>query len=327
VRAIVITRPGGPDVLEMRDDVPVPVAGPGRLLVRVHASAVNRADLHQRAGHYPPPPGWPADIPGLEFAGIVEAVGDGVATHVAGNRVMGLVGGGGYAEYVAVAAAEALPVPAPLTLQEAAAIPEVFLTAHDALVTQAGLAGPADVLIHGVGSGVGTAALQLARARGARIFGTARSAWKLERAGALGLDVAIDASLDDFAAIVLRETAGRGVDIVIDLVGGTYLEGNLKALAPQGRLIVVGLVAGAQATLDMRTLLRKRITIRGTVMRNRSDEEKARVATAFHHDALPLFDDGTLVPVTDTLLPMEQAARAHTLLAENRNFGKVVLHW
>jgi putative PIG3 family NAD(P)H quinone oxidoreductase len=327
MRAIVIARPGGPEVLEPRDDVPDPVPAAGEVRVRVHASAVNRADLMQREGRYPAPSGVPADIPGLEYAGIVDRLGTGVSAFVEGDAVMGLVGGGGYAEYVVANAAEVMPAPAALPLAHAAAIPEVFLTAHDALVTQAGLRRGERVLVHAAGSGVGTAAVQLASAIGAHVFGTARSAWKLERCRAFGMAAGIDTTREDFAEVVLRETQGEGVDVVLDLVGGDALPGNLRALAQRGRLIVVGLVAGATATLDMRLLLRKRLHLRGTVMRSRSAAEKAQVASAFRTDALALFDSGRLSPVIHETLPMAEAARAHAILQDNANFGKVLLVW
>lgn len=305
----------------------MPQPGHGQIRVRVAAAGVNRADLLQRMGGYPAPAGSPADVPGLEYAGVVDALGDAVAHWQVGDRVMGLVGGGAYAEYVVTYAQEALAVPGDLSLEQAAALPEAFLTAHDAMVTQMRIQPGQRLLIHGVGSGVGTAALQLAVAVGVTAFGTARSNWKLERALALGLSLAIDTSREDFATVVERETDGNGVDGVLDLVGGDYLAGNLRALAPLGRLLIVGLVAGSHSDLDMRILLRKRLTIRGTVMRSRALEEKIAVATAFRDHALPLIAQGKLRPVVDTVLPMSDAARAHERMAENSNFGKIVLSW
>jgi putative PIG3 family NAD(P)H quinone oxidoreductase len=327
MRAVVIREPGGPDVLQLRTDVSEPLIGPADVLVRVQATAVNRADLLQRRGHYPAPAGVPPDVPGLEFAGVVEDRGVDATRLPIGARVMGLVAGGGYAEYVAVNEAELLPVPAALTIEEAAAIPEAYLTAHDAMFTQASLRPGEAVLIHGVGSGVGCAAVQLAAARGARVFGTSRSAWKLERAGALGVAVAIDTTREDFADAVLRDTDGKGTDVIIDLVGGNTLPGNLRALAPLGRLIIVGLVAGAKAELDMRLVLRKRLLLRGTVMRSRTSAERAAVVSAFRADALWLFESGRIRPVIHAVLPMADAPRAHQLLEANENFGKVVLTW
>lgn len=327
MRAVVIARAGGPEVLELREGIPLPDPGAGEVRVRVHATAVNRADLMQRAGRYPAPPGSPRDIPGLEYAGVVELSGAGVRRWRAGDRVMGIVGGGGYAEAVVVHEDEALPVPDALSLTEAAAIPEVFLTAHDALFTQASLAAGETAVVHAAGSGVGSAAVQLAHAAGARVVGTARSPWKLERARTLGLDVAVDARHQDFVEVVMAVTDGRGADVILDLVGGDLLGRNLEAAAEGARVIVVGLVGGATAPLDMRLLMRKRALVRGTVMRARSLADKIAVARAFERDAIPLLAAGRIVPVIDRVLPAGEAARAHELLERNETFGKVVLDW
>jgi NADPH:quinone reductase len=324
MRAVVIDRPGPPDVLVVRD-VPRPLPGAHDVLVRVHATAVNRADLLQRAGRYPVPDGVPHDIPGLEYAGVVEAVGAAASRWQPGDRVMGLVGGGSYAEYVVTHEHEAVAMPSSLSFEQAAAVPEAFVTAHDALFTQMRLVAGETVLIHAVGSGVGTAALQLAKAAGARVIGTQRSSWKLEQATSLGLDVAIDTSVTDFVDVVMRETAGRGVEGVLDLVGGDYVGANLRALAVKGRILLVGLVAGARHELDLRLMLSRRATLTGTVLRARSLEEKIAVARAFARDVLPLLADGTVSPVIDQVLPLHAAARAHERVAANENFGKIVL--
>ena len=351
MRAIVITRAGGPDVLVM-SDVAEPIPGPGQIRVRVHATAVNRADLLQRAGNYPAPAGAPRDIPGLEYAGVVDAVGSAAQRWKVGERVMGLVGGGAYAEHIVTHEDEAVRVPAALSLEDAAAIPEAFITAHDALFTRMQLQRDESLLIHAVGSGVGTAALQLAKSAGAFVVGTQRSAWKLERSRALGLDAAIAVGAGgvtdtgDFADQVIHEVkrwraatsaaAGEsgathrspvkpGVDGILDLVGGDYLAGNLRAVRELGRIIVVGLVAGARAELDMRMLLHKRATIVGTVLRARSLAEKIDAARAFERDVIPLLDAGTVRPIIDVALPLAEAARAHEIVEANRNFGKVVL--
>jgi NADPH:quinone reductase len=324
MRAIVITRPGAPDVLQLRD-VPRPDPGAGQVRVRVHATAVNRADLIQRAGRYPAPAGVPADIPGLEYAGVVDSVGPGATRWRDGDRVMGLVGGGSYAEYVVVHQDEALAVPGGMSLDEAAAVPEAFITAHDALFTQARLRSGEALLIHAVGSGVGTAALQLAKAAGATVIGTQRSPWKLERATSLGLDVAILADAGGFLQPVLAATGGAGVDCVLDLVGGPYVGESLRALRARGRIMLVGLVAGAREELDLRLLLQKRASITGTVLRARSLEEKVEVARAFTRDVLPLLASRTVRPVVDETFALEDAPRAHALVEANRNFGKVLL--
>lgn len=326
MRAVVITEPGAPDVLRLRD-VPDPEPGPGEIRVRVEAAGVNRADLLQRQGRYPAPPGWPTEIPGLEYAGVVDATGDRVSVWSGGERVMGLVGGGGYAEYVVVQADEALPVPDEFDTVRAAAVPEAFITAHDALRARLGILAGETLLIHAVGSGVGTAALQLALAWGVRVVGTSRSRWKLERARDLGLRDAVVTDEGDFVRGVLAATAGRGAEAILELVGGEYLTGDLRCIAPRGRIVVVGLTGGREATLDLGTLLGKRLTVVGTVLRGRSAAEKAAAARSFSEDGLPLLGRGEARPVIHEVLPMEEAARAHALLESNETFGKLVLSW
>lgn len=326
MRAILIREPGPPDVLEA-GEAPDPELRPGHLRIRVAATSVNRADLLQRQGHYPAPAGWPDDVPGLEYAGTVEALGAGVTGWAPGDRVMGLVGGGGYAELVVVRADHAIRIPEGLPLTQAAAVPEVFITAHDALTARLGLRDGETLLIHAVGSGVGTAALQLAKARGCRVIGTSRTAWKLERARELGLDVAVDAATGDWSREVLRATAGRGVHAVLDLVGGGYLNQNLRVLATLGRQVVVGLTAGRVAEIDLGAVLTKRLTLVGTALRSRSDAEKAAAARAFERDVIPLLQSGAVRPIIDQILPITEAARAHQLVQANRTFGKVVLVW
>lgn len=326
MKAVVITEPGAPAVLRLRE-VPDPEPDPGEIRVRIEAAGVNRADLYQRQGHYNAPPGWPADIPGLEYAGVVDAVGDHVAVWQPGDRVMGLAGGGGYAEYVVVPADEAVAVPERLSTTEAAAIPEVFITAHDALRARLGLRPEDTLLIHAVGSGVGTAALQVARAWGATVVGTSRSAWKLERARELGLDVAVDTSERDFVEAVLDVTAGRGCQAVLDLVGGDYVAQDVRCVGVLGRIVVVGLPAGRSAEIDLGALLRKRVTLRGTVLRSRPQAEKTAAARGFSEDLGPLLARGRIRPVIHEVLPMAEAARAHELLEDNETFGKLVLSW
>lgn len=326
MRAVVITEPGGPDVLQL-SDVATPDPAASEIRVRVHATAVNRADLMQRRGHYPAPSGAPADIPGLEYAGVVEALGQGVTHWQIGDRVMGLVAGGSYAEYVITHEDEAMPMPSSLSFAEAAAIPEAFLTAHDALVVRLGMQPHESILIHAVASGVGTAASQLAKQMGCRVFGTARSAWKLARVAEYGVDVAIDVSAEDFVRVLNEQTAGHGVNAVMDLVGGDYLTPNLRALASLGRIVVVGLVAGARSELDMRLLLNKRALIVGTVLRARSLGEKIEVARAFMRDCADWLESGAVRPVVHQVLKMEEVREAHRIVEANENFGKIVLEW
>lgn len=326
MKAVVIREPGTPDVLRLLD-VPDPEPDEGEVRIRVEAAGINRADLLQRQGRYPAPEGWPDDIPGLEYAGRVDAVGDRVSMWSPGDRVMGLVGGGAYAEYAVVPADQVIPVPDGMEATMAAAIPEAFITAHDALRTRLGVRSGETVLIHAIGSGVGTAALQLARAFGARVIGTSRTAWKLERARQLGLEEAVLADQGRFSTAVLAATSDLGVNAIVELVGGDYLEEDLQCVRPFGRIVVVGLTRGRSAELDMGTLLRKRLTIVGTVLRSRSNAEKAAAVRSFAEEGLPFLARGTAAPVVDRILPMADAAEGHTLMESNDTFGKIVLAW
>jgi putative PIG3 family NAD(P)H quinone oxidoreductase len=295
------------------------------VLVRVRASALNRADLLQRAGRYPAPPGSPADIPGLEIAGEVADVGAAVTRWSAGDRVFGIIGGGGNAEFATLHEDELARVPDGMSWEDAAAVPEAFITAHDAMVTQAALRSGERVLVHAVGSGVGLAAIQLARALGGLPFGTARSANKIERARAFGLDAgAVIGTADEMAAAV-REWNATGVDVALDLVGGDWLAATVECMAMRGRIVLIGLLAGRSATLNLGTVLTRRLQIRGTVLRSRSAREKADATAAFARDVLPLLESGQVRPVVDSVFPLEKIAEAHALLESNRTFGKVVL--
>jgi NADPH2:quinone reductase len=324
VKAVVITKPGGPEVLALQD-VAAPEPEAGEILVRVRAVGVNRADLLQRLGQYPAPFGAPATIPGLEYAGEVAALGTGARAWKVGDRVMGLVPGGAYAEFVTTHEAVALRVPAGWAFEQAAAVPEVFITAYDALMRQMLLRAGERLLIHAVGSGVGTAALQLASSIHARTFGTSRSAAKLERARQLGLEVPIDTSREDFVEIIRRRTNGEGVDVVLDLIGAPALAGNIQVLDRGGRMIVVGLTGGRSAPLDLGAVLSKRLTIVGTVLRARTLDEKIAVTNAFAQDILPLLEAGMLQPVLDRTYALAEAADAHRRLESNATFGKLVL--
>jgi putative PIG3 family NAD(P)H quinone oxidoreductase len=326
MKSIVITRPGGAEVLAT-EERPVPEPGPGEIRVRVQASALNRADVLQRMGSYPAPPGAPADVPGLEYAGEVDAVGEGAGLWAVGNRVMGLVGGGGHAEYVVVHEREAIRIPQNCTVEEAAAIPEAFLTSYDALFRQLDLKVGERVLIHAVGSGVGTAALQLARAAGAVTLGTSRTAEKLKRAEEMGLEVGIDTSREDLAEAVNQATYGSGVHAVMDLVGGKLLEASLRVLALRGRAIVVGTTAGSKAEIDLGLLLRRRLHLFGTVLRSRPLEEKIALAREFSGSVLPLLSSGRIHPVVDSTFSFGEIRKAHERMESNATFGKIVLTW
>jgi putative PIG3 family NAD(P)H quinone oxidoreductase len=326
MKAVIITRPGGAEVLEIQER-PKPEPGVGQIRVKVRASALNRADLMQREGHYPVPPGVPVDMPGMEYAGEVESLGAAASLWKVGDRVMGIIGGAGHAEYLCVHEREAMRVPKAMSWEDAGAIPEVFLTAYDALFNRLAVGTGETLLIHAVGSGVGTAALQIARVAGARVIGSARSPAKLERAKALGLNVGIDSSRGDWAAQVEAAIGAERVDAVLDLVGGNYLEGNLRVLTLRGRMVVVGLTAGASAQFNMGVLLRKRLTIVGTMLRSRPLEEKIALARDFSEKGVPLFEAGRLKPVVDRVFAFDEIRAAHQLMESNDTFGKVVLAW
>ena len=323
MRALVIT----PDARLRVETRPDPEPGPGEVLVRVHGAGLNRADLVQLAGNYAAPPGSPPDIPGLEFAGEVVAHGPGVTVPALGARVFGIAGGGAQAELLAVPAAQCAPVPERLDLVEAAGVPEVFITAHDAMVTQAGLQAGETMLVHAVGSGVGTAALQLGRAFGCTVVGTARTPEKLERSRELGLDHAVLAPRQlDPAALAADITAAAGpVDVTLDPVGGDYLVTDLAVAGPRGRVVVIGLIAGPRAQLDLGALMYKRMRLFGTMLRGRSVEEKADATDAFTRDVVPLLARGEVRPVIARTLSLDGAGEAYDLLAADAVFGTIVL--
>ncbi|HEU4596735.1 MAG TPA: NAD(P)H-quinone oxidoreductase [Pyrinomonadaceae bacterium] len=315
---------GGLEVAEVER----PRAEADRVLVRVGAAGLNRADLLQRRGLYPAPQGSPADIPGLEFAGEVEQLGADARAWQVGQRVFGITAGGAQAEYVVVPESHLAEIPQGLGWTEAAAVPEVFITAHDALFTQARLEMGERVLVHAAGSGVGTAAVQLARAAGAgAIYGTARTAEKLTRAREFGLDEGVAVGDDPrvFAEAVRGWTRGEGVNVLLDLVGGSYLEANLEALAPRGRLLHVGTLGGSRAPLDIRQLMGKRLKLMGTVLRARSTEEKAAAVRRFAAHVVPLLAAARVRPVVEAVFPLDQVSAAYERLESNQTFGKVVL--
>ena len=306
---------------------PAPVAD--RVRVRVHAAGLNRADILQRRGHYPAPPGYPQNIPGMEFAGEVESIGDAVRAWKIGDRVFGIIAGGAQAEFVVVPESNLARVPADLDWVKAGSMPEVFITAHDALFTRAGLHMGERVLIHAAASGVGTAAIQVAHAAGATVYGTSRTADKLQRIHELnlGLDksVAVGGQPSNFVEAVQKWTNGAGVDVILDLVGGNYLAANLEALALRGRLICVGTMAGAKSEIDLGLLLRKRAIIIGTMLRGRSIEEKAEATRLFASSVLPLVSRGAIRPVIDRVYPVDEIRDAHERMESNESFGKIVL--
>jgi putative PIG3 family NAD(P)H quinone oxidoreductase len=325
MKAIVITGIGGPEVLEIRE-VPTPEPRGEQIRVRVRAFGLNRADLLQCRGVYPAPPGAPADIPGLEYMGDVDQLGPDVTGPLKiGDRVFGIVGGGGQAEFVLTHERLAIVVPSHLDPAEAAAIPEAFITAHDALLTQGRATPGGSVLIQAVGSGVGTAAVQIAHAMGCRVLGASRTAAKLEAARPLGLDHGINSAVSDLGAAVRAATNGRGVDVVIDLIGGSALAGNLAALGQQGRLVLVGLLGGAAAPLDLSVILRKRLMIVGTTLRARPLEEKIAATRLFASQVIPWLERGLVRPVVDSVFSFDQFREAQARLESNQVFGKVIV--
>jgi putative PIG3 family NAD(P)H quinone oxidoreductase len=327
MKAVVITRFGGPDVLEVQD-VPKPRAGADEVLVHVRSTALNRADLLQRQGRYAAPPGAPENIPGLEFAGEVAELGESAHRWQKGDRVMGIVAGGAHAEFVTAHQDAVSAVPPNLEWTDAGAVPEVFITAYDAL-QQAGFKAGGNVLVHAVGSGVGLAATQLVRALGGRAFGTSRTPDKIERAKAFGLEagyvVPEPSALTGLAAFAKSVTGGGGFDVVLDLNGGPYFAASLEAMALRGRIILIGGVAGGKTDVDLYQILGKRLHVIGTVLRARSLEEKIAITTAFAREVVPLLAEESIKPVIDSVFPLAQIQDAHRRLESNETFGKVVL--
>jgi putative PIG3 family NAD(P)H quinone oxidoreductase len=323
MRAVIITEPGGPEVLQW-EEVPDPVPGPGEVLIDVAAAGVNRADLLQRQGLYPPPPGAP-HYPGMEVSGRIESVGAGVTGWQPGDQVCALMAGGGYAEKVAVPAGQVLPIPVGLDLVHTAALPETTATVYANLVQVAGLRDGETLLVHGGASGIGTTAIQLGKALGARVICTAGSAAKLDRCRALGADVAISYRDEDFVEVVKDVTDGHGADVILDIMGASYLARNLAALAVWGRLVIIGRQGGNKAELDLGLLQSKQASIHATTLRNRPSAEKAAIMAAVGDHVWPLISAGTVTPIIEEKVPMAQAAEAHRLLEAGAHTGKILL--
>jgi putative PIG3 family NAD(P)H quinone oxidoreductase len=326
--AVVFRGAGGADVIGL-GETEVPEPGPGEVQVEIAAAGVNRADVLQRQGFYPAPPGAPADVPGLELAGRVVARGPGAVLWPVGAEVMAITGGGAMARRITLHERALVPVPAGVPLVEAAAIPEVFFTAWDALVRQARLGAGETVLIHAAASGIGTAAIQIARATGARPLGTGRQRAKLARLAELGLPAAdaIEVEGARFAAAVAERTGGRGAEVVLDCIGAAYFEENVRALAPRGRMVMLGALGGATGTAPIGMMLGKRVTVMGSVLRARPLEDKIELAREVAARVVPLFERGLLRPVIDQILPMTACADAHARMEANENVGKLVLRW
>lgn len=321
--AVEIAHPGGPEVLRAVTR-PRPRPGPGEVLIAVEAAGVNRPDILQRQGHYPPPLGA-SDLPGLEVAGPVAALGEGVREWSTGDRVCALLAGGGYAEYAVAPAPQCLPVPHGLAGVEAAALPETFFTVWTNVFERGRLREGETLLVHGGSSGIGTAAVAIAHARGARVLATAGSPEKCAGCVTLGAERAVNCRQEDFVAAAMEATSGRGVDVILDMVGGDYTPRNLACLAVEGRLVQIAFLRGPQVQLDLRTLMQKRLTVTGSTLRARSVEEKGAIARALRQHVWPLVEDGRVRPVVHATFPLEQAADAHRLMESGAHIGKIVL--
>ncbi|MSS00019.1 NAD(P)H-quinone oxidoreductase [Arthrobacter sp. BL-252-APC-1A] len=323
MKAIVITEPGGPEVLSL-SDVPAPVPGPGEVLIDVVAAGLNRADVLQRQGNYPVPPGAP-EYPGLEVSGRVAAIGTGVEGLGVGADVVALLSGGGYAEQVVVPAGQVLPVPAEMDLVTAAALPEVAATVFSNLFMSAGVREGEYVLIHGGAGGIGTMAIQLVAAFGAVPMVTASSQAKLDLAASLGAKVLINYKDQDFVEEVRAATDGHGADVILDVMGAKYLQRNLDALAVEGRLVIIGLQGGTRAELDLNALMRKRCAVMGTTLRARPEEEKSAIMAAVGEYVWPMLRDGSVKPLVDRTFPLAEAAEAHRYFDSGQHTGKILL--
>ncbi|MDE1147384.1 MAG: NAD(P)H-quinone oxidoreductase [Azospirillaceae bacterium] len=323
MRAIAITAPGGPDVLQAVER-PTPTPGPGEVLIQVAAAGVNRPDCLQRAGYYPPPPGA-SDLPGLEVAGTVAALGEGVTGWAVGDGVCALVNGGGYADLAVAPATQCLPVPAGFSLVEAAALPETFFTVWTNVFDRGRLAAGETFLIHGGTSGIGTTAIQLAKAFGARVFATAGGPEKAKACQDLGADRGIDYKAEDFVAVVKELTGGRGVDVILDMVGGDYLPRNIEALADQGRHVTIAFLRGPKVTLNLTPVMTKRLVLTGSTLRPRSVAEKGAIAASLLEKVWPLLNAGTVRPLIHETFPLDQASKAHALMESSQHVGKIVL--
>jgi putative PIG3 family NAD(P)H quinone oxidoreductase len=320
---IAISTPGGPEVLKPETRaVPRPAAG--EILIKVQAAGVNRPDVAQRSGSYPPPPGA-SDLPGLEVAGTVVALGEGTTKHKLGDKVMSLVAGGGYAQYCIAQDAQAMAVPEALSMLEAGATAETLMTVWHNVFERGGLKPGETVLIHGGSSGIGTMAIQLAKALGSKVFVTVGSADKAEACTKLGADLAINYKTEDFVAAVKQATGGKGVELILDMVGGDYLDRNYDAAAVEGRIVQIALLGGAKATANIGKLMVKRLHHTGSTLRPRSNADKAAMVAAIEAKVWPLFRDGVVKPLIDSSFPLEQAAEAHRRMESSQHIGKIVL--
>jgi NADPH:quinone reductase len=318
-----ISKPGGPEVL-LPETRPVPVPAPGELLVKVEAAGVNRPDVAQRSGSYPPPPGA-SDLPGLEIAGVVVALGAGASKHKLGDKVMSLVAGGGYAPYCIAQDAQAIAVPPQLTMLEAGAVPETLMTVWHNVFERGRLAPGETLLVHGGSSGIGTMAIQLAKALGSRVIVTVGSKEKADACLKLGADHAINYKTEDFVAAVKQATGGAGVNVILDMVGGDYVERNYDAAAVDGRIVQIAVLGGAKATVNVTRIMVKRLIHTGSTLRPRSNADKAAMVAAIEAKVMPLFREGRIKPLIDSTFPLQKAADAHRRMESSEHIGKIVL--
>jgi putative PIG3 family NAD(P)H quinone oxidoreductase len=323
MRAVAIAEPGGPEVLEV-EERPVPLAGEGEILVAVAAAGVNRPDVMQRKGQYSPPPGAP-DIPGLEIAGVVAAVGDGATRFKKGDEVIALVPGGGYAEYCAVHESTALPLPQTLTLVEGAGVPETTFTVWHNVFERGGLRPGEWLLVHGGASGIGTTAIQLAKAFGAFVVATAGSDQKCEALKRIGADHAINYKTTDFVEATIEASLGHGADVILDMVGGDYLMRNVATAAPEGRIVQISTLAGPKTEIDLRHIMQKRLTLTGSTLRNRPIPFKAELARALEETVWPIIEKSRYKPVIDKIFPLDEVVEAHRRIESGEHFGKIIL--
>ncbi|MDP9065550.1 MAG: NAD(P)H-quinone oxidoreductase [Pseudomonadota bacterium] len=323
MKAVEISAPGGPEKLVLGSR-PVPTPAAGEVLIKVAAAGINRPDVMQRQGSYPPPPGA-SDIPGLEVAGEVVAVGLGVTAPSIGDSVTALLSGGGYAEYAVAAAPLCLAVPRGMSLIDAAALPETFFTVWTNVFDRGRCKAGDDVLIHGGTSGIGTTAIQLAAALGARVFATAGSDEKARACERLGARRGINYRTEDFVEVVQHETGGKGVDVILDMIGGDYLDRNMKVAAVEGRIVIIATMGGTRAELKLTPLMMKRLTITGSTLRSRTVDQKAAVATAVRETVWPLVESGRIRPIIHGKFPLANAAAAHRLMESSDHIGKIVL--
>ncbi len=323
MRCVEISQPGGPEVLRVTTRA-VPMPGPGEVLIQVQAAGVNRPDMLQRTGNYTPPPGV-SDLPGLEIAGRIVALGDGVTGWACGDSVCALLAGGGYAQYCVAPVPQVLPIPTGLSLVEAAALPETFFTVWTNVFERGALKPGESLLVHGGSSGIGTTAIQLAKAFGATVFTTAGSPEKCRACEDLGADRAIDYKTEDFGAVITQASGGRGVDVVLDMVGGDYVARNIAILAPEGRHVSIAFLRGPMVTLNLYQAMIKRLTLTGSTLRPRTVEEKGRIAQALREKVWPLIEAGAVKPIIHATFPLEQAVQAHSLMESSAHIGKIVL--